>query len=51
MIALNRDMLYKTLFTELNALFIKHLKLEIHQLTYCGHIRDDKEELQIAYKR
>lgn len=51
MIALNRDMLYKTLFTEINALFIKHLKLEIQQLTYSGHIRDDKEELKIAYKR
>ncbi len=51
MIALNRDMLYKTLFTELSALFAKHLKIEIQQLTYKARIRDDKEELKIIYTR
>ncbi len=51
MIAVNRDLLYKTLYSALNTLFVTHMDLGIQQLTYTGHIREDREELKIIYAR
>jgi len=50
-LALNRELLYKTLLADIGAIFELHLGSGVLLKQYSGHTRDDKEEIYLTLKR
>jgi len=50
-LAMNRELLYKTLESEIHDMFTKHTGCGIHMSQYAGRIREDKEEIYLTFKR
>lgn len=50
-LALNRELLYKTLFKDMHAIFSQHLSVEVVLESYSGRIRENRETLNFQVKR